>query len=120
MANAYYLLENFEGCMRHYKRAIELNPSKPETFYNFGNALCKMQEYELAIEQYRKALELDENQANAYYNLGNAQYVLERNQESIDSYKRALAIKDSSECHFNIAVNYNDMNDLENAAHHYE
>lgn len=45
--------------------------------------------------------------------------MLTKYQESVDAYKKALDINASSECHFNIAVAYNDTNQLEDAAHHY-
>jgi tetratricopeptide (TPR) repeat protein len=60
----------------HYKRAIQINPNKSESYYNFGNALCVKQEYDAAIDNYKKAIELDSYNAPAFYNLGNAYYML--------------------------------------------
>jgi len=53
-----------------------LNPHKPESYYNLGNALCVKQDYEGAIGFYKKAIELDDLNAPAFYNLGNAYYMI--------------------------------------------
>ena len=53
------------------------------------------------------------------YNLGNALFMLEHFEESIDAYTKALAINESTLCHYNIAVAYSDMEQLDKAAEHY-
>lgn len=120
MANACFLAEEFEHAVNHYRQAIELDGSKPETHYNLGNALCKRDDFESAVEVYTRSLELDPNQQPAYYNLGNAHYMLERYAESVDAYKKAIEIKESSESHFNIAVALSDMGNLEEAVTHFQ
>eukprot|EP00354_Favella_ehrenbergii_P000264 CAMPEP_0170470938 /NCGR_PEP_ID=MMETSP0123-20130129/13268_1 /TAXON_ID=182087 /ORGANISM="Favella ehrenbergii, Strain Fehren 1" /LENGTH=64 /DNA_ID=CAMNT_0010738307 /DNA_START=198 /DNA_END=392 /DNA_ORIENTATION=- len=44
-ANAYFLAEDYELAVKHYKMAIDLGYNKPETHYNLGNALCKQDEF---------------------------------------------------------------------------
>ena len=70
------MIEDTDVAISHYQRAIELNPNKPESYYNLGNALCIKSEFEKAIVNYQKTIELDKVNAPAYYNLGNAWYML--------------------------------------------
>ena len=72
-----------DEAIEHYQQAIKLNPKKPESFYNLGNALCVKAEYDAAIEAYSQAIELDPKNAPAYYNLGNALYMLNKFEESV-------------------------------------
>lgn len=46
--------------------------------------------------------------------------MLEKFEESVDAYTRALAINESTLCHYNIAVAYSDMEQLDKAAEHYQ
>ena len=52
--------------------------------------------------------------------MGNALFMLEKYEESVDAYTRALAINESTLCHYNIAVAYSDMEQLDKAAEHYQ
>jgi tetratricopeptide (TPR) repeat protein len=52
LANALYLIEKINDAIKHYKRAIELNPKKAESFYNLGNAFCVKNDYAAAIQAY--------------------------------------------------------------------
>jgi tetratricopeptide (TPR) repeat protein len=45
-------VEKVDDAIVHYQRAITLNPKKPESFYNLGNALCVKADYENAIQAY--------------------------------------------------------------------
>ena len=52
LGNALYLIEQVDTAIGHYQRAIQINPKKPESFYNLGNALCVKADYENAITAY--------------------------------------------------------------------
>ena len=52
LGNAMYLNENIDEAVKHYKAAIELNPKKPESYYNLGNALCVKNDYVNSIVAY--------------------------------------------------------------------
>jgi len=49
MANALYMVDNVDSAIVHYQAAIKLNPKKPESFYNLGNALCVKGAYDKAV-----------------------------------------------------------------------
>ena len=54
------------------------------------------------------------------YNLGNTFFQLEKVEKAIDAYTKALAIKERPCCHFNIAVAYSDLGQLDKAVEHYQ
>ena len=54
------------------------------------------------------------------YNLGNALFMQDKFEEAVDAYNKALAINESTLCHYNIAVAYQDMEQLDKAAEHYQ
>ncbi len=56
----------------HCRKAIELDPSDPDGFYNLGNALSAQNKLDEAVAAYRKAIALKPDYINAHYNLGNA------------------------------------------------
>lgn len=72
------MIEETDNAIYHYKIAIELNPSKPESYYNLGNALCIKAEFDKAIYNYKKTIDLDDKNAPAFYNLGNAYYMINK------------------------------------------
>ena len=114
------LVENIDEAIKHYQRAIKLNPKKPESFYNLGNAQCVKNEYAAAIVSYQQALDIDAANAPALYNLGNALYMQNRYEDAVIAYQKALKINDRSpECHFNLASAYNDLKDYKLALQHY-
>jgi tetratricopeptide (TPR) repeat protein len=40
LANCYYMRNEYEEAIKHYMRALDMNPKKTECFYNLGNAYC--------------------------------------------------------------------------------
>jgi len=52
------------------KRATELSPEFPYTYYNLGNLYCLSNDLPESILQYTKALELYPYIGEAYYNRG--------------------------------------------------
>ena len=46
--------------------------------------------------------------------------MIEQYEESIDAYKKALALRETSVCHFNLAVTYADKGDNDLAIQHYK
>lgn len=63
-----------------------MNPGKPESYYNLGNALCILSDFDKAIYNYKKTIELDDKNAPAFYNLGNAYYMINEFDKAIEAY----------------------------------
>jgi len=48
------------GAIRHYERAIQINPRHPDAWHNYGLSLDSLGRYDEAIEYYRRALALQQ------------------------------------------------------------
>jgi len=53
-----------------YEKAIEVNPSHPNAYYNLANAYYELEKVPEARANYELALKMDENYVNALFNLG--------------------------------------------------
>ena len=49
LANAYFNTNQIDKSIIHYQKAIDLNPTRVEYFYNLGNSLSLLENYEDAI-----------------------------------------------------------------------
>jgi tetratricopeptide repeat protein len=59
----------FERARRHFKKATQLDPTRPEAFSGIGVTYYARGDYEEALNWYKKALEVDPNFGDAYYNM---------------------------------------------------
>ena len=51
-----------------------MNPNRPDTYYNLGNAYVNKENYKDAIKSFKKCIELDGSNSQAIYNLGKFVY----------------------------------------------
>jgi tetratricopeptide (TPR) repeat protein len=75
-----------------YDKAIKLNPTDEEPWYNKGVALGKLERYKEAIECYDRVIELNPTDEDAWYNKGNDLGELERHEEAIECYDKAIEL----------------------------
>ena len=59
-----------EEANRHFRRAVELQPTSAVLRTNFGASLMRLGHASAAAEQFREALEVDPNHPTASFNLG--------------------------------------------------
>ncbi|MBS4095629.1 MAG: tetratricopeptide repeat protein [Sulfuricella sp.] len=65
---AYIKSGNAELALADFKKAIEINPAKSDSWVNRGTAYFMLREYSLALNDYSKAIELNKDNFKAYYN----------------------------------------------------
>ena len=65
-------LQDYEGAIQDYTKAIELNSSYPVAYIYIsrGNSKSELKDYYGAIEDYTKAIDINPKEAKAYYNRG--------------------------------------------------
>ena len=56
-------LKEYEGAIKDYDKAIELDPNFAPAYHNRGIAKYELKQYSEAIADYDKAIELDPNYA---------------------------------------------------------
>jgi tetratricopeptide (TPR) repeat protein len=76
-----------------YKRALELNPSYAEAYYNLGNVLAHQGKLLEAIQHYERAVQLKPDYAEACYNMGVALLREGKVAEAIQQFEHALQLK---------------------------
>jgi tetratricopeptide (TPR) repeat protein len=94
---------NTSEAIRHYQRALWLQPDYAKAHYNLGVALAKTGKTTEAIEQYEAALRIDLDFAEAHNNLGVALMQAGRIPEAITHLHEALRLMpDSIVVHYSL------------------
>ncbi len=95
---------DFEGAIKKYKKAINLNRDLDVTYNNLGDLYYKKGDYALAVENFKKALKI-KRRAAYYNNLGNVYYKKGEYSKAILRYEKALKIEPEA------AYIYNNLGD---------
>jgi endogenous inhibitor of DNA gyrase (YacG/DUF329 family) len=99
-----------------YGKAIELNPSNADAYYERGDAYDELGEYEKAIADYNTAIELDPNHALAYYNRGCAYGEMGEYGKAIADYNKAIELDpNDAHAHYNRGVAYREKGEAPKA-----
>jgi len=81
-----------DEAIRHYARALQLNPNYVAAHVNSGIALAAQGRLEEAIRYYGQALQLNPNSAEAHHNLGNALAAQGKLNEAVPHFQQALSL----------------------------
>ena len=73
----------YKEALKHYTRAIQLDPNQVSAYNNRGNAYRNLEDYNSAIDDYNRVIMLNPNDAEAYSNRGLAY-------QDIGDYKEAI------------------------------
>lgn len=95
LANLYASQQRLDEAVDHYRRALGLEPARPEIYNNLANALRYQGNLSSAEAAYRKALELGPDHPMAHEghtNLGNTLLLLGRLDEAAECFFRALEL----------------------------
>lgn len=88
--------EDFEGAIREYSAAVQLDPSNPAYHCNLGMAYDEADLDEQALAEYQKALELDPNDLTALLSLGYMYSETDRPDEARAVWNQVLQIAPDS------------------------
>ena len=92
---AFYQKKQYDQAIRHYDKAVELNPTFAKTYNKRGIVLAKKRDYDRAIADFDKAIKLDPALANAYKNRGMAHVIKEHYDQAIRDFDRAIELNPS-------------------------
>jgi len=96
---------DYQGAIKDFNKAIELNPKDAEAYYNRGVTNVKLGDYREAIEDFNKAIELNPKDAEAYYNRGVAKAKLDDYREAIEDFNKAIELNPKdAEAYYNRGV----------------
>ncbi|XP_007896950.1 small glutamine-rich tetratricopeptide repeat-containing protein alpha isoform X2 [Callorhinchus milii] len=90
-------VENYQGAVDFYSKAIELNPKNAVYFCNRAAALSKLGNYAGAVQDCEKAIAFDPSYSKAYGRMGLALVSLNKYSEAVNYYKKALELDPENE-----------------------
>ena len=94
-----------------YRRALQIEPNRPDTLYNLAN-LIKPDDPEEADRLYRKSLQINPNSASTWHNFGANLNALNRHSDSLFPLKLSLCMEaDNPEVWCNLGLTYYGMED---------
>ena len=83
--------KNREG-IKDYSKAIKLDPTIADAYYNRGYAYLKIRKYRLALADFNKAISINPQYAAAYHLKGVTFFFRKRYTQAIDEYSKAIAL----------------------------
>ncbi|WP_396601422.1 tetratricopeptide repeat protein [Algibacter sp. R77976] len=112
--------QNYEMAIKTYKKALELDPKSTLVNYEISLSYFNSKDYEKAIEYSDNVLkQKSKHMMQAYITKGSSLDVLGKTKESIKLFKKAIKSEgDNYLLHYNLALNYYKLRDLENAEVH--
>ena len=120
MGNEYFESKNFQQAINSYDKAICIDASQSEVYYNKGAALSELNNFKEAIEAYDMATKLNKNNYDAYLNKGNAYKELKKNSEALKCYDMAIKINpENPDSYYNKGIVLSDLNKFEEAIRSY-
>ena len=134
LPNTYYIkfylgtcqlsLENTETAYRLFAQALELNPDKqdiPSIYSYMGVCLKDMGDYKGALDVLKKGEAYDQERTDIYNLMGFCYFMQKQHENAIAAFKKVIALNPSSAIDYaNIASNYRDMGDTDNAIAYYQ
>ncbi|MCX7426936.1 MAG: tetratricopeptide repeat protein [Planctomycetia bacterium] len=139
IADALAHRERVDDAIKHYQKALELDPGCAEAHNGLGLVLTGKRQYDEATAHYRKALELKPDYAEVYCNLGNCHWAARQSVDkaaeqaqreaamqqaaakAIEDYESALKIKpDYAEAHNGLGLVLAARGRADEATGHYQ
>jgi len=124
LGTCHLALENTETAYRCFRQALERNPDKqdiPSIYSYMGVCLKDMGDYNGALDVLKKGEAYDRERTDIYNLMGFCYFMLKQHEQAIQCFKQVIAINPSSAIDYaNIASNYRDMGDTDNAIAYYQ
>lgn len=95
-----FAAEDYQRAILHFRRALALEPTAPDIYYNLGLAYYRVGDYQAAVGAYRKAIDLDRKFSEAHYNLAlayNKLYQIDAANRHYNTYRQMVASSGGSE-----------------------
>ncbi|CAL2103473.1 TPR_REGION domain-containing protein [Tenacibaculum sp. 190130A14a] len=112
----------YKDAINYYKKALELQQNSPLANYEISLSYMSLKDYKNAIKYSDKVISSSKDERYllpAYVNKGSALDMLGKTKKSIKIFEKGIKkLGNHYLLHFNLAINYLKMNDLENGEVH--
>jgi tetratricopeptide (TPR) repeat protein len=95
LGNQMHELGDYDGALKSYRSALEIEPNSPVILANLGSISYKLGDYSGAKEAYERALELEPHRADTLRNLGVALGNLGDNEGAEERLRKAVQLDPS-------------------------
>jgi tetratricopeptide (TPR) repeat protein len=113
--------KDFALSLNFFSRAISLQPSYADAFYNRGNVYKTLQRYNEALSDYQSTIELNPCNFRPYFSRGNIYRELGEFAKAIPDYTQSILLGcDDPEVYCNRAVILEDLGQLDGALSDYD
>jgi len=93
LGNTYFVKKDFEGAVREFTKAIDIDPTDHVFYSNRSACYCSLGKYENALEDANRCIGLAPGFAKGFSRKGLALYYMQRYQEAIEAYEAGLKIE---------------------------
>lgn len=94
-----------------FKRSLDIDTKKVETYVNLGVSYANMEKYQEAIDMFNQALKVDPNRAETLSKLGTVYSQMEKYEDAVGNLKKSIDLKPGDPVtHFNLAITYGKLN----------
>ena len=97
-------LQDFDGAVTSFQKALQLNPKSVKSHNNLGNAYAAQHQFESAEKEFRGSLRIDPANSDANYNLGALLMMKGAVSEAIPHFERVRPL--NSAARFNLIRAY--------------
>jgi len=92
------------GAIKHFNKAIRINPNNAEAHYNLGNVYLSQNRLAMAAGEYKKAIQARPNYVKAYGNLAVTLAQMGAIDEAINCLRHIVVLEPNNpDTHFNLA-----------------
>ena len=113
--------DDIQGALINYTKAVEINPSYSDAYFNLGNIYQQLNQIDESINSYKKSIELNPKFPEAHNNLGNIYQQLFMPDEAIVQFENAIKYGPHlAEAHYNLAFILNSKGRKNDSIEHYE
>ncbi len=105
-----------EKALEYFNKAIEVDPTYMDSFYNRGIFYTRIKEYDKARDDFNTAITLEPTHSDAFYNRAFVFAEMGNSDDALSDYSRAIELNPSSaSAYWNRHIIYEQMGELEKA-----
>jgi ribosomal protein S12 methylthiotransferase accessory factor len=124
LGSSHLAINEQADALKYFEQALNLNPDKediPSIYSYMGVCLKDLAQYKQAINTLEKGEEHDSERTDIHNLMGYCYFKLKEHEKAIQCFRKVLQLDPSSAIDYaNIASNYRDMGDKDNAIRYYQ